>query len=216
MRVNVLILILNTILLINGAFAQMNKFPSGVYLSLEQLKNQTPAYNVDLSVYSRSKSEIAWSGGNDFDIDSEIDSITNKYIKKSIYAYVRNDSIFLNCYPHKLQWGFAHSLTSGNFLVFNSSMSTNKANTTAILGGALGAGLTANNRYLTVLSLRTGNARSLSKAYILERLKDHPDLLSQFNNESEPKTPEESETLLIRYINLLNQVTSPNVIPTKL
>jgi hypothetical protein len=183
----------------------MKKFPNGVYLNLNQFKNQTPQYDVDLKIIERSSGDKAMMGGNDYKIESSNDSITKKFIKTVVYAYVKNDSIFLNCYHHKIQIWYALSLTSGNFLAFHSCMSNGDASTVGILGGAIGAAVSSGTKHLNVLSLRTGNVKPLTKEYILQRLKEQPDLQTQFNNEAK----QESEDTLIKYINLLNLVTSP-------
>ncbi len=183
----------------------MKKFPDGVYLNLNQFKNQTPEYNVDLKIIQRTSGDKAMMGGNDYKMESANDSISKKFIKTVIYAYVKNDSIFLNCYHHKIQIWYALCLTSGNFLAFRSCMSNGDATSVGILGGAIGAAASSGTKHLNVLSLRTGNVKPLNKEYVSQRLKEHPDLLLQFNNE----TKQESDETLIKYIDLLNQVTLP-------
>lgn len=193
------------ILLITECCGQMNKFPSGVYLNLEQLKSQTPAYDVNLKVIYRTSAGIAFSGGSDYKLESEIDSIRRKYLKTSIYAYVKNDSIFLNGIHHKLQTWYSLCLTSGNFLAFIGCLTNKEASNYAYLGGAIGAGIASGRRNLYVLSLRTGNVRELTKDYLVERLKGYPSLLENYNNESN----QEAEEVLLKYINSLNQIVSP-------
>ena len=53
------------------------------------------------------------------------------------------------------------------------------------------------------MSLRTGNVKLLSKEYLIERLKETPDLLDQFNKET--KKDKKSEAILLKYISLLNE-----------
>jgi hypothetical protein len=200
-----ILLTLVSALLTGLSFAQMNKFPNGIYLTLEQLRNQTPAFNADLKIILRTSGDIFMSGGNDYKLESEIDTIDKKYIKQKIYAYVKNDSVLINCFQHKLQIWYALTITSGNFLAFKACMTNSDAMTVGILTGAIGAGVTAGKRYLNVLSLRTGNVRELTKTYMIKRLEEQPDLLQQYNKEVAP----DSEATLIRYVNLLNVVTAP-------
>ena len=192
-----------------NCFSQMEKFPNGVYLTLEQFKNQKPSFNTNLQIIKRTSSDIFMLGGNDYKIESNNDTINAKFTKKTIFAYVKNDSIFLNCFKYKLQFWYALCLTSGNFLVFKSCMTNNDASNLAVIGGGIASGVMANKRYLNVLSLRTGNVKNLSKEYLIERLKENPKLSEQYKNEKE----QESELTLIKYLNLLNQETSPNFIP---
>jgi hypothetical protein len=188
------------LLILNSTFAQVNKFPNGVYLDIEQLKNHSPAYDINFNVIQRTSGDIAMAGGNDYKIESDIDTISKKFLKKMMFAYVKNDSIFLNCIHHKLQTWYALSLTSGNFLAFKGSMTNGEATGVALMGGAIGGAIAAGKRYLYVLSLRTGNVKELTKAYVSERLKEYPVLLEKFNNTGNNN----SEAAWIEYLNLLN------------
>jgi TonB family protein len=215
-----------TFLLLISCFAincypQNNVFPNGVYLSLEQLKNKTPAFDANLQVIRRSESDIGFNGGNDYEIQSDIDSLNKKFIKKKMYAYVKNDSVFLNCIHHDLSTWYALCLTKGTYLAFKGAMSNSTANKEVmpygVMFGAIGGGIAGANaakkRFLYALSLRTGNARLLTREYLSERLKERPELLSQYNAERD----QESESTLIMYINLLNKIipvnSSPYLIP---
>jgi hypothetical protein len=193
------------LLLSCSIFAQMHKFPNGVYLTKDQLKNQTPAYDINLRVSLRSAGDLFWSGGNDYKLESDIDSLNNKYIRNMIFAYVKNDSIYLNCHQLNLKSGYSLCLTSGNFLAFHATMTNKEYTKAALLGGAIGAAIASDGSHLKILSLRTGNVKPLTKAYLNERIKDHPDLLSAYKDEHEP----ESEETIIKYVNFLNRVTSP-------
>lgn len=187
------------------SFAQMNKFSNGVYLSLEQLKNQTPAYQKDLEIVIRTEGDIALIGGNDYRIESPNYSLTKPYIKKKIYAFVKNDSLMINCFQHKIQGWYALALTSGNFLAFSGAMTNRDASAVAVFAGGIGGAIAANKRYLYVFSLRTGNVRLLTKECLVEVLQEQPALLDEFKKEPEQDT----EEILIFYINKLNKVTLP-------
>ncbi len=75
--------------------AQMGPFPDGVYLNFNQLQNQKPSITVKLKKTNRSSGDLFLSGGNDIKFESDIDSLDEKYIKKKVYAYVENDTIYL-------------------------------------------------------------------------------------------------------------------------
>lgn len=194
-----------------NSLAQEQKLPNGVYLSLEQLKKKTPAFDINLQVIRRTEGDIGFNGGNDYEIKSDIDSLNKRFIKKIMFAYVKNDSLFLNGIHHRLSTWYALSLTQGTFLAFKGSMSNDKASSEVapygIMFGAIGGGIAGANaakkRFLYVLSLRTGNVRPLKKEYISERLKENQSLLDQFNNEND----KESDSALINYITLLNDIT---------
>ena len=80
----------------------------------------------------------------------------------------------------------------------------------AVFFGAIGGGIAGANaakkRFLYVLSLRTGKAKLLKKEYLAERLKENQNLLDQYNSERE----QESDSTLIKYIGLLNEVIPIN------
>ncbi|MBK9737485.1 MAG: hypothetical protein IPO92_22045 [Saprospiraceae bacterium] len=196
MRSNIFAILL--ILFSFTAFSQMNPFPNGVYLSLDQLRNQKPAFDVDLKKTMRSSGDKFLIGGNDIKFESEIDSLDEKYIKKKVFAYVKKDTIYMNGLPHKMGVWFGQAVTSGNFIVFSGSGSS-------VLFGAIGAGLAATSSDFHVLSLRSGNVRKLSKEYVRDRLKDQAELLVKFNEEED----QNSAATLLFYINELNKITSP-------
>ena len=190
--------------------AQMCKFPDGVYLNLEQLKNQTPAYNVNLKIIQKTSSDKFWNGGNDYYFESNIDSIDKDYIRLEIFAYVKNDSIFINCRNYKLGNDYSHTLTKGNFLAFKTILMKDKSGNAALFLGVAGAIIDheknkTKDRQIFTLSLRTGNAKPLTKDYLLHILNENQNLLDQFNSEIDHK----SDSVLLNYIDHLNQIVSP-------
>jgi hypothetical protein len=203
--------ILVVMLLINcsvNCFSQEHKFPDGVYLNIEQLKQRTPAFNADLQVIHRTQGDIGFNGGNDYELKSDVDSLDKKYIKKTIYAYVKKDSLFINGIQHQIGTWYALCLTHGIFLTFKGAMSDKNMNEVSssgvafgAIGGAIGGASAAKKRFLYVFSLRTGNVRPLKKEYLTERLKDDATLSDQFNKEKDP----DSDSTLVKYINLLNE-----------
>ena len=125
-----------------------------------------------------------------------------------MYAYVKNDSLFINCKHHKLQSWYTLALTRGNFIVFYSAVSTGRMirNSTLIsAGGAVGGAISSGNYDYYVLSLRTGNAKELNKEYIKGRLKEYPALLAEYELEKKQNRIE----VLLKYIDKLNEVTDP-------
>ena len=186
-----------------NSHAQIKKFPNGIYLNAEQLKNATPEFDADLHVVQRTSGGKMLVGGNDYKLESDVDSLNRKYIRKTIFAYVRKDSIFLNCLDYKLGGGYALTLTKGNFLAFRSELTDSKAVPLAVFGGAVGGAIAGSSQSLYVLSLRTGNVRLLSKEYLIERLKENQMLLDQYNKI--PKKQKEAEEILLKYISSLNE-----------
>ena len=187
-------------------FAQAVKFPDGIYLTVDQLRNRTPELNTDMRVKRRSSLDIQMAGSNDYDIRFIDRSVRKKYKLKDVYAYVRNDSVYLNCYQHDLQPLFAVALTQGNFLAFKGAIPKDEAAMYSLVGGSITGLLMGvsppSSRYLYVLSLKTGNVRLLSKKYMLARLTSNQRLLEAYTAENNP----DSEETLIKYVNILNEV----------
>ncbi len=196
-----------------GTFAQLPVFPEGVYLTREQMQNLTPAYKLKLRVIRRTSGDVFMVGGNDYKLVSDNDSLSGKFIKTKIFAYVTGDSVFLNNLPFTEQPWYSRCLTRGNFLAFKTAVPDKNSATYGVLfgaiGGAIAAGTAAQDRTLFVLSLRTGNAKHLTKAYLMERLTNYPDLFDRFNSEKE----KDSEETILKYLNLLNQVVSMKTLP---
>ncbi len=192
-------------------YESVNKFPNGIYMTLEQLRKRKPTFDADFTVIRRTQGDIGMNGGNDYEIKSTIDSINKKFIKKTMVAYVRNDSVFINCIHYGIGTWYALSLSHGPFLTFKGCMSSEQSASEVspygMMFGAIGGGLAgasaAKKRFPYVLSLRTGNVKSLNKGYLQERLKEKPNLLNQFNTERD----QESEFTLFNYVKLLDRVT---------
>lgn len=179
-----------------------DSIPNGVYLTWEQFKQGKPASNPDLIVSKRSSGDIFMKGGNDFKVKSTSDSISKKFIAKEIFAYVKNDSIFLNCARLKNHLpGYTYCAGGkGRYVPFQAAMTKQKSFTMAMIGGALASGLSAKSRYWYVLDTETGEPVSLDKKNLKKMLKDKPELLEQFEASKEKDTDEG----LLHFVSLLN------------
>lgn len=192
------------VLFTNVCLAQINKFQNGVYMNLEQFQKQKPEFNIDLNVIKRSSNDIFMFGGNDYIIESGKDSLSKGYIMNSLFAYIKNDSIFLNCNQYNLHSWYSLCLTKGNFIAFKACVKNDPTISEPVIEKGIEAGVYAMHRYLHVMSLRTGNVRVLTKEYLIERLKEFPDLLERYKGENK----QESEEILLKYVNSLNQLVS--------
>ena len=193
-----------------NVLAQIDKFHDGIYLNFDQLKKQLPAYSAYLKIIQRTSNDKFWNGGNEYKFESNIDSIDKDYIRTKIFAIAKNDSLFLNCIYFKLGYQYSLVLTKGNFLAFKTILSKSNGNYAPLLFGAAGAVIAstskkAKERIIYVLSLRTGNAKPLTKEYITNILRENKNLLDQFYTEND----QQSDSVLLKYIDLLNKDISP-------
>ncbi len=202
-----LLLALGIIGLVACTCAQDDPLPSGIYMDLEELRSRRPSVKVRLQVDRRSDGNVAMSGGNDHKITDPTDSLPKKFLKRDVFAYVSNDSLFLNCERQELGPWYSFVVSRGEFLVFSSPEAGNSGTTAAILGGAIGgaiAGATYKpSRPYFIMSMRTGTSRTLTKEYLIARFKDRgkTELLEKYN--AEPL--QDDNFFLLRYANLLNE-----------
>jgi hypothetical protein len=182
--------------------SQKSVIPNGLYLTIEQLKNKAPVYDIDLTVLKRSSGDIAMVGGNEFKIESTIDSITKKFLKNTVYAYVKDSIIYLNCLQFKLQWWYAKGLTNGRYILFRSAMPASKAKNYAIFGGSIGGLIASSQKYLNILDVSTGIVRLVTDMSMSEIVKDKKEVEDMYLKESDDS--KKKEETIIKYINLLN------------
>lgn len=193
--------------------AQMAEFPEGIYMNYEQLKTKKPSYNVKLKVIKRSLDEIKLKGGNDYELETTIDSLSGKFLKKKVYAYVVNDSLFINGFKHEYGFGYCLATCQGTFIVFQSGLNQDEALSSPAalgilagpIGGAISGAYLAKIRRPRVLSLRTGNARLLYKDYVSERLLDHKEIYDRYMAEQNPDDVE----IMTMYLKELNEIVHP-------
>jgi hypothetical protein len=187
---------------LTDACAQGDLLPPGIYMNIEELKARRPAMEARLQVTRRSGGDIAMMGGNDYRIQDPGDSLTKKLLKREVFAYMHNDSLFLNCAQQQLGPWYSLVVSRGEFLVFSAAMTADEAMSYGALGGAIGGAIAAGKRYLYILSLKTGTCRKLTKEYLIARFKDRgkTDLLARFNAE----TAQDWDHTLLQYAELLN------------
>lgn len=200
--------------MLTEACAQPDVLPPGIYMNLQELKAKSPAKKAKLQVTLRSGGGMAFRGGSDFRISDPSDSLSKKFLNREVFAYVSNDSLFLNCERQELGPWYSLVLIRGEYLVFSTAIAPDGAMGAAVMGGLLGgavggaiAGAAAGradpaDRQHFILSLSTGNSRTLTKEYLIARFKDRgkTELLEKFNAEPD----QDWVFILLRYAELLN------------
>lgn len=205
--------ILLVVLHSSSLFGQKPNFQPGTYFTIEQFRTGISDKRFNLNIEKRSGSDITMNGGNEYKITSESDLIKKSTIKKEIYAYVKNDSIFINGWNHKLQTWYGLALTSGNYILFKGCLRNEDAAAFAMAGGLIGGIIASKASDLYILSLRTGNVNYCSIDYLEKRIEENkPDLLTPFKNESQGLKNRELAPVAIKYLNILNEFVSPQPI----
>jgi len=202
--------ILLVVLHSSSLFGQKPNFQPGIYFTLDQLRTGISDKRINLNIEKRSGSDIALNGGNEYRIKSESDSMKKSTIKKKVYAYVENDSIFINGWYHNLQIWYGLAMTKGNYILFRGCLRNEDAAAIAFLGGMIGSAIASKSGHLYILSLRTGNINYCSIEYLEKRIEENkPDLLTHFKNESLGLKNKELAPVAIKYLNILNEFVSP-------
>ena len=197
------------VFLISFYCSAQNSFPDGVYLSVEQLQNRTPAYNIKLDIsYRNDEYQVAG-----------IDSFNKNYFQNEVVAVAKNDSLYLN--PGELNshlhGDFSLAILKGTYIVFTAKMRQVEVNKysrngfiinnivgyrTGPISNYIAIGwLSKSKPYAYILSLKTGNTKLLTTDYFEQRLSEHPDLQEQYENE----TIKQKADLYYKYFGLLNE-----------
>ena len=206
--------LLTLLLLINHlAISQIKTtFKEGVYTKIENLKSNSPDYQYNFIVTKKDSTKIKSNGGNLYELTTDSDTIKKKFIRKELFSYVKNDSVFINGLPLGISTDYCLALTTGTFIVFEGSMTNELQNQkvmpAAIMFGAIGAAVATTKvnkeSYNYILSLNTGNVRYLSSEYVEAVLAKHVFLLNDYLTE-----PHKDAThIMIKYIQLLNEELS--------
>ena len=193
-----------------GVCGQYKKFPDGVYKSFDQLQHATPAYNVPLILMENGNRKTA--SENEYYLRSGIDSIDKGYIKNSIYAYVKEGFVYLNCYIFGLCKGYALCETSGRYFTFYAARPCKEVTqdaisrdammgATALLGGVLL--ISEENpieKPVYALDMDSGKVSVLNVDFLKNRLAQYHDLKEKYNNENFPYR----DGVMLRYVEMLN------------
>lgn len=197
-------------ILLSASSYSQNVFPEGVYLTVEQLKNKTPAFNAPLDIYLKN---------DEYHILSKIDSLGYNYFHRNVIAISKNDSLYLNptaLHPH-LHGEYSLAIVSGVYMIFTGKMRQVEVNKYSkngfiinnIVGYRTGpvsfyiaiGWLSKKKPYAYVLSLNSGNTKLLTHDYFKARLKENQPLLDEYNNESK----ESKKDLYFKYFKRINE-----------
>lgn len=212
------IAILSLLFIFSATNGQQN-YPKGVYMTIEEIKSKTPSQKGEFTVVKRTNGDIKMNGGNDYKIETTDPKTKKSFIKKEIFAYSDGDSLFLNAYRVGVQVWYAKVEHDGRYMIFKAGIS-NKSEAmkaenrqraiTSVMFGAIGALSTmslALQRYLYIFDTESGETIAIDANAIERLLTTNQALLDSFNNEVD----RESETVHIKYLNLLNDTYSSKI-----
>lgn len=206
MRRRLLIIIATALSCLGYAQNKMN-YPQGIYMSIEEVNNQTPSMDSRLNWEKRTQGDIKMWGGNDYELTSDDNSIKKKTIKKEIFAYSDGEYMFVNGFKFNLNQGYALVESIGKFLVFKAGISNDRAQQEmqlgwmfgGIVGGIQGAYL-ATLRFPYIVDMESGKLTCVNEEVLTSLLTDYEDLLIDFRAEDNKKCD-----VIIKYLNVLNE-----------
>lgn len=175
--------------------------------------NQNPKTCSSVIVERRTQGDIFMSGGNDYKIYS-IDKTLSKDIKKVFWGIECNDSLFVNCFHHKLGFWYAYAEKIGERLFLKASITLDKEQQQKMamtsyalgpIGGGISAGKLAQLRYYYNIDLTTGEITYLSKKKMLEFIAKFPILVEQYDLEPKPEDINILRKYLEEYKTLSNE-----------
>ena len=186
-------------------------YPTGCYMSFEELVNKKPSENCDVSIEERILSDIQFSGGNDFKLISEDKSIKKKILKKEIWAISDGKNLYINGIHHKFQHWYSKVLDEGKYLIFKGAIPKGEvAVISGLFGGVTGGisgAMISHLRYIYLLNIETGETFFVNETKIHQTLSNYDDLLSEYDKEEDKKSPD----TIFKYVKILNNETSPKL-----
>ena len=150
-----------------------------------------------LNKTKRSKNQIYFSPGADYEIYSEGNKELTKYLKKRAYAVRLSDTLYINCKHLKYKnyrfgnWYALGQLIKGK-IYFQAQPLGQIASSTLLpkegskLGGSIGDAINASNlddKVYYVINAATGEAEFVGKEMMNQLLASQPSLLEQFSQE---------------------------------
>jgi hypothetical protein len=202
---NFIALISTFLILSTCSFAQVTSYPKGGYKTFEEFQKKQPSIPFVFQITRRTNGDIKFNGGVDYKVTS--DSIDKSTIKKDIYAISSGDTLYMNCFAHKVQFWYAKVVVEGKYIAFEGGIPMDKNSDVVAAGvafGPLGGGIAGAHaamlRYLFVMEATVGKIRQLDRKYLTSLLEPYPHLKNQYLNEQKV---EDKETLL-KYLKLIN------------
>ena len=205
----------------NSMTSQDIKYPSGIYLSIDEIISKNPSNQIELEVTRRTRGDIKMVGGNDYKLTSGDKSISKKKIRKQILGYSNGDTLFINCFKYKTQWGYDPIIKTGRFLVFSAGLSQDEHLSAyqleksksgkfwAAIGGGIGGGISGAKRallrFLYLIDTKNNELHMIDEATIRKLLGEN-NLESLKKYDEELKNTEDKESLIFKYLDILNNL----------
>ncbi len=181
-----------------SVFAQLPKYPKGIYFKFKDLKTGKPSNDISVEIDKTSLGgRLLWNK-NDYKLISKDPDVVKSVLRRDVFAYSDGDSLYINCKPHHLHSGYTPITSqSGPYLFFSviqgSPSAIIPAAGIATIGEANGV------RFLYYLDSNTGEVDRLNQDMMNYLLADHVELYDLYKKEKFY----DREDVLLNYIKLL-------------
>jgi hypothetical protein len=213
------ILISISLFLLNICNGQIkNSHENGGYKTIQEFIENKPSIKDTLTIIRRTTSDIFMWGGNDFKVESNVQTLTSSVLKNSIWGIYQNDTLYLNGkILTGLPW-FAKCEIFGKYCFLRPSypiapkdkkeLGLNHLDDLDLgymfgpIGGALEGGQMATERIPIIYELETGKKMLLTEHNLKIILENYPTLKTEFETESNIHTAEK----LLKYLKKINEL----------
>jgi hypothetical protein len=199
-------------------FGQLPSNPKiGSYKSLNDLINNTPQYQINFKISQRSEFDIQMVAGNDFNVISDSGQVKKSLINSMTFAVFDGKNLyfngnFINGYKHYclvennqrllfLKAGIPGLFKRKELGYDNSMIQSDFSPIGGAIGGAATGAQLAMVRLYYIVDCKTSIIKILSKDYLIDLLKDYPDLKAEFDLEKDTK----NQMVLLKYIKKINE-----------
>ena len=193
----------------------------GGYKYAYELKLNSPSIEYKFIIEKRTNSEIIFSGGNNYKISTEDNSISVKDINKNIWGVFDGNSFYINTLNCTGTMWFAKGEVIGKFIYFNNTPLISEkfkkeigyghdsyVPLFATFGGAIGGGIAGSieasqnlsKQISVLLDIQTGKVIYLSKGLLYQMITQYPDLKKEYMAD----TISDSKKLAGKYIKRLS------------
>lgn len=157
--------------------------------SYEEFNNDNWHTTDSVWLITKSRSKQYMNGGGDYEFKSDNKEL-NKHLKKNAFAVMYNDTLLINAWIYKVATGYARGfrMTDGRIILRYFPKGNPYYTGVGIMGGLMGGlatvAMNAPKAHLNVCYLIAPGERYskvVDKKMMTEWLKDHPELLTEYN-----------------------------------
>ncbi len=181
-----------------------NMLPSGLYMSLDEIKSRHPSLKCNLSLKLRSTYDYENGIGGNVMFKPFDRCVSKDAVKMDAWIYSTGGKCYVNLERLKLQAFYNPIITMGRFLAFYKNQATDGVQTAGAWGGSIGTEIAQATGHfykkLYVIDTRTSMLYPVDNEYMLKVLKDYPGVYSKYLKENDTSNSQ----IQARYLQKMN------------